>query len=772
MTTKIKYSAIAVVIVLLLVMFSSGSDNQSVEFQEDGTITIGVAWPTGRGLFVEGAKLAVKEVNEAGGLLGQQVELIVDEREEALYKALDETSLLTAGESIKEYSRIVARDFSHHKKQVVAVTGHQFSVTAFSAAQIYQQNETVFIAPTATNVLLTNMNFDYVYRMLPTNVDLGKQLADFASNKNYQRVAIFNERSESALELSEAFSQSAEEYYGIDTAIQRSFFSDMPKREFTDYAVNFSRTHKKAPLDAIFLFTDTTLAIQIIREFQKRGLGDIPYIGGENLDNQVFWQALEQVQTQTNSTINVAIPSVFNSNSTINQPFVNSFTHQYQQAPDRLAALGYDSIQVILRAIASAGSSEPSKIADEMRYSPICRGLTGHIVFEDNGDATNKNYIIKTKDKQNYRYQTLAGSGVTTPRAANVQACVKLDRDDDGVVNMVDKCPDNTKEQLTKGIYLDGERRGCPIASDDDDVPDYRDDCPNDTAETLAKGVNGRGCPKDSDHDLIADFIDHQPNNSPEAISAGVDTHGIPLDSDGDKVPDYRDDCPKNTKAAQSKGIDKRGCPNDSDQDKVADYLDKCPNESAMQISKGVDNIGCALDTDGDKVADYRDACQFTSKAAVAAGVDAQGCPIDNDGDGVPNYGDNCPNDKKTALSFGVDAKGCPQDSDKDAVADHADKCPDDDAKTLTKGIDSQGCPVDSDKDGVINVYDACPKTPPTALTFAVDDKGCAVDSDKDGLLDYLDACPQSDPDVAIDGQGCALPIPPTAPTDSQQESP
>ena len=48
------------------------------------------------------------------------------------------------------------------------------------------------------------------------------------------------------------------------------------------------------------------------------------------------------------------------------------------------------------------------------------------------------------------------------------------DSDGDGVKNSRDYCPDNTEEQLVKGVAANG----CPRQSDFDGTPDYRDRCP------------------------------------------------------------------------------------------------------------------------------------------------------------------------------------------------------------------------------------------------------------------------------------------------------
>lgn len=66
----------------------------------------------------------------------------------------------------------------------------------------------------------------------------------------------------------------------------------------------------------------------------------------------------------------------------------------------------------------------------------------------------------------------------------------ELDRDGDGVVDSMDYCPENSKEQLTMGVASNG----CPLHSDADGTPDYRDRCP-DTPRNVA--TDQYGCPKE-----------------------------------------------------------------------------------------------------------------------------------------------------------------------------------------------------------------------------------------------------------------------------------
>ncbi|MDX8394706.1 MAG: ABC transporter substrate-binding protein, partial [Mariprofundales bacterium] len=649
------------------------------------TISIGIAWSESRGLFVAGANQAVKEANESGGVLGKQLELIVNEDEESVFQALETKSILTFGESGKELSRDVARGFAHDRHNIIAVVGHRYSAMAFAAAYIYQQNARVFIAPTATNLILTSMDFDMIYRMLPTNVILGEQLAEYAVHKKYKRIAVFNERSDSALEISDAFSQAASEKYSIKTVVQQSFFDNMPDRLITKFAMNVRRQHEKQAIDAIFIFTGIKLSIKIIKEFRARGI-NIPFIGNESLDNSQFLDVMQQWQTTNKQTINLAIPTVFNPKNKAQIGFVRRFNHENTSDPDRFAAMAYDSINTIIHAIHKANSVDPVKIADEIRYSDACRGLTGRISYFDNGDVRNKRYVMKVLMQDGVQYRTLDDQYANQIQST-LPLCVDYDRDRDGIINIHDQSPDDPQNTLIFGVNQDGDDIGIPVDTDNDQVRDYHDDCRTDSTDAISKGVDAKGCP---------------------------------IDSDEDTYPDYRDQCSKDSKLAQSLGVNEHGCPIDSDHDGVADYHDDSPHDLALEIVAGVNRHGVPKDQDADSYPDYRDKCPLNSKADVLSGIDPYGCPLDQDGDGVPNYWDKCVN-TTAELKFGIDPYGCAIDTDKDSIADYIDACRTNTTAELKFGIDLYGCAIDTDKDSIADYIDACRTNTAAELKFGID---------------------------------------------------
>ncbi|TGE29539.1 OmpA family protein [Hymenobacter metallicola] len=158
------------------------------------------------------------------------------------------------------------------------------------------------------------------------------------------------------------------------------------------------------------------------------------------------------------------------------------------------------------------------------------------------------------------------------------------DRDEDGVTDRLDKCPDTPP-----GVGVD--ESGCPLDGDADGVADYQDAC-----ATEPGPINLRGCP-DKDGDGVIDAEDNCPD-----IAGLADRQGCP-DADSDGIIDPDDKCP-DTPAGTT--VDFTGCPvaadstsaapvpaasPDTDGDGVLNAQDRCPNSAGPAGNGGCPEI-------------------------------------------------------------------------------------------------------------------------------------------------------------------------------------
>ena len=129
------------------------------------------------------------------------------------------------------------------------------------------------------------------------------------------------------------------------------------------------------------------------------------------------------------------------------------------------------------------------------------------------------------------------------------------DRDGDGYLDPVDKCPDQPEN--FNGFK---DEDGCPDDpdTDGDGIPDSVDQCVLDP-EDKDGYLDVDGCPEpDNDLDGIPDVSDKCPNE-PEDLDGYEDEDGCPdPDNDKDTVPDVKDQCPNEIGSTTQEPL---GCP-------------------------------------------------------------------------------------------------------------------------------------------------------------------------------------------------------------------
>lgn len=175
---------------------------------------------------------------------------------------------------------------------------------------------------------------------------------------------------------------------------------------------------------------------------------------------------------------------------------------------------------------------------------------------------------------------------------------------------------------------------------DQDGLKDDVDACP-DSPEDYDDFQDTDGCPEpDNDLDLILDVDDHCPN-TPEDRDGVDDEDGCPekglMDRDGDRILDDEDQCPDDPEDYDL-FEDKDGCPDpDNDDDKILDIDDLCPDDPE-DYDAFEDRDGCPdPDNDGDRILDVDDECPGIDGEEAHATMETYNTVDDEDG--CPDHG-------------------------------------------------------------------------------------------------------------------------------------
>jgi branched-chain amino acid transport system substrate-binding protein len=315
-----------------------------------------------------GTELAIDEINKSGGLLGKKLKLITEDTQSK------------EGESSTVVSKLVSRE------GVVAVLGEVASGRSLEAAPICQQNKIPMISPSSTNPKVTQVG-DYIFRVCFLDSFQGDALARFAIDKlKAKKIAIMSDVSSAySLGLGEFFQSSFTKRGGNVSSIQKYTKND------TDFNAQLTAIKSTQP-DAIFVPGYYQEVGLIIRQARQLGL-NIPLFGGDGWEApellEIAKEAAEGTYYTTHYSPQAQTPEV--------QNFVTAYKAKYNEVPDAMAALGYDSALVLADAIKRAGSTDGAKLRDALAATKDVKGVTGNTTIDKNRDATKPATVITIK---------------------------------------------------------------------------------------------------------------------------------------------------------------------------------------------------------------------------------------------------------------------------------------------------------------------------------------------------------------------------------------
>lgn len=316
-----------------------------------------------------GTELAINELNAKGGVLGKKFELITEDNQSK------------AGESKTIATKLISRD------NVIAILGEVASGRSLEVAPICQQNKIPQISPSSTNPKVTEMG-DYIFRVCFIDPFQGTVMAKFAKDTlKAKNVALLTDvASAYSVGLATFFKETFVKNGGMIVMEQKYSGGDK------DFKAQLTAIKGVTP-EAIFIpgyYTDVGLIAR-----QARDLGiTVPLFGGDGWESskliEIGGPAIEGAYFSTHFSPEEQDP--------VKQEFVAKFKKTYNEAPDAMAALGYESAMLLADAIKRAGSTDGAKVRDALAATKDFAGITGSITIDKDRNATKPAVILQVKD--------------------------------------------------------------------------------------------------------------------------------------------------------------------------------------------------------------------------------------------------------------------------------------------------------------------------------------------------------------------------------------
>jgi branched-chain amino acid transport system substrate-binding protein len=340
---------------------------------QGATIKIGMCVPvTGpaaeQGLWAQnGAKLALAAVNKAGGVLGKQVELVIED---------DQTTnpgIVLAFSKLAAQSDIVGFLGSIRSTQVHAM-----------APDVLKLGKPVMIGGTDPN--LTHMNNPWLFRYRPNDSYSGRVIGDFGVNTlGKKKWAIVHSTDAFGTAGGKALA-SALEKLGTPAVLDQGYANQ--SQDFTPVVLAVKQSGADV-LGTYFTF-ENDLGI-FARQLRQLGV-TIPWVGSPS--------------TVAVSSTKLAGPALFGTygvadyaedSSEASKAFGKVYREAYKTAPDNQSAWTFDAITVLSAAINKAGSTDPGKIREAILSTKKFPGAEGEYNFDQNGDGLHGYNVVRNE---------------------------------------------------------------------------------------------------------------------------------------------------------------------------------------------------------------------------------------------------------------------------------------------------------------------------------------------------------------------------------------
>lgn len=376
-----KILAITATMVLLLPTLAACQNNEGA----GDTIKIGGLAPLTGNVSVygitatNGVKLAIKEINEAGGVLGKQIEYIVEDEKGDV------------NEAVNAYNKLVNKD------KVIAIIGDVTSKPTISVAQLAakETDPVPMVTATATALDVTKQGTN-VFRACFTDPFQGKTMADFAAGSlGLTKVAvIYNSSDDYSVGLTEAF-QAEAEAKGIEVVAVESY-----SKGDIDFKTQLGNIATAGP-EALFVPDYYDNVAMIVNQAQEVGL-DIPLLGADGWDGVVG--AIDDAD-KLEGFYFCNHYSTEDESETV-QNFLTNYKAAYNEDATSFAALGYDAAYIMMDAIEKAGSTDRAAIIAALAETNL-EGVTGSIAFDADRNPVKSVTIIQIKEGKYTLYDKL-----------------------------------------------------------------------------------------------------------------------------------------------------------------------------------------------------------------------------------------------------------------------------------------------------------------------------------------------------------------------------
>lgn len=382
---KVMSAAMVTALTVSMLAGCGGGDDKKSESEGEGggdVIKIGSIGPVTGGAAIygeavkNGAELAVKEINEAGGINGAQIEFDFQDDENDPEKAVN------AYNTLKDWG-------------MQALLGTVTSAPCVAVGDVAQADNMFLLTPSGTAV--DCVKYDNAFRVCFSDPMQGLECAKYISdNKLAEKVAVIYDSSDVySTGIYNAFATEAQAD-GLEIVAAEAFTAESK----TDFSVQLQKA-KDAGAELVFLpfyYSEAALVLQ-----QAAGMNYAPiFFGCDGMDGILGVEGFDAANADNLMFLSPFTPTSTDENVV---KFVEAFEAEFGGTPIQFAADAYDGIYAIKAAM------EKAEVTPDMSASDICDALKGamteitingvtakDLTWEESGEPSKEPMVVKIEN--------------------------------------------------------------------------------------------------------------------------------------------------------------------------------------------------------------------------------------------------------------------------------------------------------------------------------------------------------------------------------------
>ena len=351
---------------------SNNSGSETIKIGYFGPLTGGTAQAGQAAL--NGVQIAVNELNEAGGVLGKQLEVV----------SYDDKS--SPEEAVKAATKLVQVD------KVNAIFGSLHSANVQAAGPVIEESKTICVAG-GTSPTWLEQGYTYLFRSISNSSVSAKQLAKDADSQNLRKIALFTSNSEYGTSGAGAFRTACSNY---DIEFVASETMTDGDRDFTG---QFAKINAANP-DAVFIWCLGDDLGAVTKQLRQSGF-DGPILGSESY---TLPEILENAGDAANGVAFASQYIVYSDPNDAEDELMKNFLERYIEefgsspASDN-AFRAYDGVMMIAEAMEAAQTDRGEALRDAYNNIDGHVGLAGTFSYVGkNGEGIESMRIFLIQD--------------------------------------------------------------------------------------------------------------------------------------------------------------------------------------------------------------------------------------------------------------------------------------------------------------------------------------------------------------------------------------